>query len=188
MKLGLRELILVGVLLAMLAGSYVFVFHKINLRRQMLQAETRQQEQTLINVRQATAGIDDLNRKIVEMQKAITFFQSRLPAEREVDKILKEVWQMAGANSLKTETVKTLPSERNADYSEQPIQMSLSGNFDGFYSFLQQLEQLDRITRITQMKLQRIDSGNGQMQAEMTLSVFFTPTEPAEPAGVASTR
>jgi type IV pilus assembly protein PilO len=185
MKLKPRDMVLVGVLLALLAASYVFVFQKINARRQKLLAETHQEEQTLTNVRQATAGIDDLNRKIGQMQKAITFFQSRLPAEREVDRILKEVWQMAGANDLQTQTVKTLTSEYNADYSEQPIQMSLSGNFDGFYSFLQQLERLDRITRVTQMKLQRINGENGQMQAEMTLSIFFTP---AGPVGVASAK
>jgi type IV pilus assembly protein PilO len=176
MKLGLREIILVAVLLAMLAGSYVFIFQKANVKRQALLTETHQEEQTLQTVRQSTAGIDDLNRKIIEMQKQIAFFQSRLPAEREVDKILKEVWQMAGANNLSTQTVKTLTSLRNENYSEQPIEMNLSGNFEGFYAFLQQLERLDRITRITQMKLQRIDTENGQMQAEVTLSIFFTPT------------
>ena len=176
MKLGTGEIVLVAVLLAMLGASYLFIFQKANVKRHALMAETHQEEQTLETVRQATAGIDDLNRKIVEMQKQIAFFQSRLPAERDVDKILKEVWQMAGANNLSTQTVKTEASLHNEHYSEQPIEMSLSGNFDGFYSFLQQLERLDRITRITQMKLQRIDAQNGQMQADLTLSVFFTPT------------
>ncbi|HWB53588.1 MAG TPA: type 4a pilus biogenesis protein PilO [Tepidisphaeraceae bacterium] len=184
MKFGLRDMVLVGVLLAMLAGSYVFIFQKMNARRQMLLAETHQEEQTLQNVHQATQGVDDLSRKIGEMQKAIKFFQSRLPAEREVDRILKEVWQMAGANDLKTETVKTLRSDYNADYSEQPIQMTLTGNFDGFYSFLQQLERLDRITRVTQMKLQRIDGANGQMHAELTLSIFFTPSASDDVASI----
>ncbi|HEY1686297.1 MAG TPA: type 4a pilus biogenesis protein PilO [Tepidisphaeraceae bacterium] len=176
MKLGLREIILVAILLALLGGSYFLIFQKTNARRQGLLSETRQEQQTLDNVRQATVGIDDLNRKIVQMQKQITFFQSRLPAERDVDKILKEVWQMAGTNNLTTQHVKTLVSLKNDNYSEQPMEMTLSGNFDGFYSFLQQLERLDRITRVTQMKLERIDNGNGQMQADLTLSVFFTPS------------
>jgi type IV pilus assembly protein PilO len=184
MKLGTREIVLVAVLLAMLAGSYIFVFQKANAKRYALLAETHQEEQTLETVRQATAGVDDLNRKVTEMQKQIAFFQSRLPAEREVDRILKEVWQMAGANNLSTQTVKTETSIHNANYNEQPIEMSLSGNFEGFYAFLQQLERLDRITRITQMKLQRIDNLNGQMQATVTLSIFFTPSGGE---GVAST-
>jgi type IV pilus assembly protein PilO len=160
----------------MLAGSYLFIFQKANVKRHALLSETHQEEQTLEAVHQATAGVESLNRKIVEMQKQIAFFQSRLPAEREVDKILKEVWEMAGANNLSTQTVKTQASVRNANYNEQPIEMNLSGNFEGFYSFLQQLERLDRITRVTQMKLQRIDAQNGHMQADLTLSIFFTPS------------
>lgn len=109
------------------------------------------------------------------MQQAITFFESKLPQEKEVDKILKEVWQMAEANSLQTRTIKTMKSERGASYSEQPIQMNLSGDFNGFYEFLLQLEKLPRITRVTQMKLEKISDRDGEMQAQMTLSIFFEP-------------
>lgn len=180
MKLGVREFIFIAVLLGMLVCSYIFIFQKVNLQRNKLLSETKQQEQTLNDVRQATHGIDDLNRKIAQQQKAISFFQARLPAQREVDRILKEVWQIAEADRLTTKTIKTLKSEHNANYSEQPIEMSLAGDFTGFYSFLQQLETLDRITRVSQMNLQRIDGENGQMQAKLTLSVFFTPDSSAE--------
>ena len=82
---------------------------------------------------------------------------------------------MAEANNLTTRTIKTLKSERAANYSEQPIQMSLAGDFHGFYSFLLQLEKLPRITRVTQMNLTKINEADGQMQAQMTLSIFFEP-------------
>jgi type IV pilus assembly protein PilO len=82
---------------------------------------------------------------------------------------------MAEANSLATKTVRTLKSERFAGYSEQPIQMSLSGNFNGFYLFLQQLEKLPRITRVTNMTLTKINDRDGEMQASMTLSIYFEP-------------
>jgi hypothetical protein len=51
--------------------------------------------------------------------------------------------------------------------------MSLSGDFHGFYSFLLQLEKLSRITRVTQLKLDKIQTKEGEMQASMTLSIFF---------------
>ena len=80
---------------------------------------------------------------------------------------------MAEANALQTKTIKTLKSERAGGYSEQPIQMSLSGDFHGFYSFLLQLEKLSRITRITQLKLDKITTKEGEMHAQMTMSIFF---------------
>src|SRR5437870_4160986 len=156
MRFGLRELIFVGLMLGLLGCTYVFVFKKANARREQKLAEIESMDKSLTNLRRATAGIDDMNRKIGELQQAITFFQSKLPQEKEIDKILKEVWQMAEANSLQTRTVKTLKSEYGTSYSEQPIQMSLSGDFNGFYAFLLQLEKLPRITRVTQMKLEKI--------------------------------
>jgi type IV pilus assembly protein PilO len=173
MKFGIRELVFLMVLLGLLASTYFFVFAKADQKRTALRQEIMTKERALNDLRQSTTGIDDLNVKIEDLRKAITYFESKLPQEKEFDKILREVSQMAEANALSTKTVRTLKSERNAGYSEQPIQMSVTGNFNGFYTFLLQLEKLPRITRITNLTLQKLQDKDGEMQASMTLSIFF---------------
>ena len=175
MKFGIREVIFVIVMLGLLGSTNYFVFTKANKKKQDLLTDIRQKQTALSNLQAATAGIEDLNRKIEELQQAITFFESKLPQEKEVDKILKEVWTMAEANQLTTKSIKTLRTERGPNYSEQPIELSLQGNFNGLYSFLLQLEKLQRITRVTQLNLQKISDRDGEMQASMTLSIFFEP-------------
>src|SRR5213083_1551919 len=175
MKFGIREIIFVVVMLGLLGSTNYFVFSKANKKKADLLGDIRTKQQALSNFQQATAGIEDLNNKIDELSKAITFFESKLPQEKEVDKILKEVWQMAEQNSLVTRTVKTQKSERGPNYSEQPITMALAGDFNGFYSFLLQLEKLPRITRVTNMSLSKITDRDGEMQATLTLSIFFEP-------------
>ncbi|HYO10842.1 MAG TPA: type 4a pilus biogenesis protein PilO [Tepidisphaeraceae bacterium] len=175
MKFGIREVIFVVVMLGLLGSTNYFVFSKANKRKAERLTDIRARQQALSNLQQATAGIEDLNRKIDDLQKAITFFEGKLPQEKEVDKILKEVWQMAEANSLQTKSIKTMRSERGPNYSEQPIDMNLSGDFNGFYSFLLQLEKLPRITRVTQMNLTKINDRDGEMQASMRLSIYFEP-------------
>jgi type IV pilus assembly protein PilO len=186
MKLGFRELLFVCVVLGLLACTYLFVFKKANERRAELRAEIERKETALTNLRQATAGVDDLTKMVTDLEQAIKFFDSKLPQEREVDQILKEVWQLAEANSLQTKTIKTMRAETNASYNELPIQLALSGNFYGYYAFLQQLEKLSRITRVTQMNLTKINDRDGDMQAQMTLSIFFEPENKA--AAVATVR
>src|SRR5688572_18086680 len=181
MKLGFREIIFFALMLGLMCAAYFILDKKAKKRADRL-AHVQQMQQSLTNLRISMAGIDDQDRKIEELQKAITFFESKLPQEKEVDKILKEVWQIAESNSLQTKTIKTLRTERAANYSEQPIQMNLSGDFNGFYSFLLQLEKLPRITRVTQMALTKITNRDGEMQAQLTLSIFFEPE-----AAVAST-
>lgn len=175
MKLGVREILLFALILGVLGGSYFFGFRRTTAERERKLAEIQRKEQHLANLRQVTSGIDDLNRKIDEFERAIAFFESKLPQEKEVDQILKEVWQLAEANSLQTKTIKTMRSEKAANYSEQPIQLSLSGDFNGFYAFMLQLEKLPRITRIGQMNLQKINGHDGEMQAQLTMSIFFEP-------------
>jgi type IV pilus assembly protein PilO len=162
-------------MLALLGSSYFFVFKRMNEHCTAVQQEIRSKQKALIEFRQSTAGVEDLDNRIGQLQKAIDFFNSKLPQEREVDTVLKEVWQITQDNSLQTRTVKTLPSERSASVSEQPIEMTLSGDFKGFYSFLLKLEKMPRLTRVTQMNLQKINEHDGEMQAKVTLSIFFEP-------------
>ena len=175
MKMGSRGILVAVMLIGVLVCAYFFVFAKANQRRAELMTDIKDKQAALENLREATAGIDDLNRKLDDLKKAIAFFESKLPQEKEMDKILKEVWQMAEANQLQCKTIKTLRSEKSANYSEQPIELSLSGNFEGYYSFLLQLEKLQRLTRITQMHLEKMNDTEGAMTAKMTVSIFFEP-------------
>ena len=174
MKFGFRELIFLTLMIGLVAASF-FVFNKSKAKRDWTEADTQAKKKVLADLKQSTAGVVDWSQKIAELKQAISFFEGKLPQEKEIDKILKEVWQMADANSLQTKTIKTLRTERGPNYSEQPIELSLQGNFNGFYSFLLQLEKLQRITRVTQMDLQKINDRDGEMQAQMTLSIFFEP-------------
>ncbi len=174
MKIGFREIIFLSLMTALLVVAFLW-FKKSDTRRVDILADIRKDQAALTNLRTATAGIADLGKKLDELQQAIKFFESKLPAEKEMDKILKEVWQMAEQNNLQTKKVQTLRSERNSNFSEQPIQLSLSGDFNGYYAFLLQLEKLPRLTRITDMKLEKINDRDGEMTAQMTLNIFFEP-------------
>ena len=175
MKFGVRELIFVAVMLGLLGSSYFLVFNKANEKRAAVQAEIDRKQKELAELEQATSGTDDLKQKIEDLQKAIAIVEDKLPQEREIDKVLKEVWQMAEANNLEQRTIKTLRSQRANNYNEQPIEMSLAGDFEGFYVYLQQLEKLPRLTRVTKMDLTKMNDRDGAMEAKLTLSIFFEP-------------
>lgn len=175
MKFGIGQLLFVLLMVGLLAASYCFVFTPAAQKRASKQAETALRKKELADLHQSIAGIGDLEKKTGDLEKAITFFESKLPQEKEIDKIIKDVWQEADHNALQMRTIKTLRTERSAGYCEQPIQMTLAGDFKGYYAFLLKLETMARITRLSQMKLEKITSKDGEMQAQMTLSIFFEP-------------
>jgi type IV pilus assembly protein PilO len=175
MKFGVKEIIFVALMLALLGGTYMFVFSKTNSKREQLMSDISSKQKMLADLQAATTGIEDMNSKIDELSSAIKFFEQKLPQEKDVGDILQQVWDMAKTNSLQSRTVKPDKAEVGPNYCELPIQMSLSGDFNGFYAFLLQLEKLPRITRITQMNLQKINDHDGEATAQLTLSIFFEP-------------
>lgn len=175
MKFGIREIAFVVVMFGLLAAIYFLVWDKAQSKVAAMERKTEEQLKALAELDKATSGVADVDKKVSELEEAIKFFEKKLPRERDVDQILKEVWQMAEQNQLTTKTIKTMKSQRGVAYSEQPIEMSLSGNFNGFYEFLLRLERLPRLTRVNQMSLDKITGREGEMEAKLTLSIFFEP-------------
>lgn len=117
--------------------------------------------------------ITDLEGEIRRLEDALAFFESRLPKEREIDVVVREVWRIAQAQELLSESVRTQKLEVRPRYKSQPINMTLKGSFDGFYGFLLGLEQLPRITKIREMEVQTTPTEGGTVQAEILLDIFY---------------
>lgn len=175
MKLGLRELVFVVAMLGLLGASYFVVFTKQDAKRRA-KVELRDGKlKALDDMERASASVKDVDHKIRELQKAVDYFESRLPQAKEMDKVLKEIWPLVDANGLKTQTVRTPKSQRLGGCSEQTVELELSGDFTGFYEFMLKLEQLPRLTRVTRMNLTKITDKDGEMRAALTMSIFFEP-------------
>jgi Tfp pilus assembly protein PilO len=185
MKLGLREIVFILALLGLLGASYFVVFTKQDAKRRA-KVEQRDAKLTALHeMDRASASVQDVDNKIRDLQKAIDYFESRLPQAKEMDKVLAEVWQLTESNGLRTQTVKTPPSQRMSGFREQTVELNLAGEFTGFYEFMLKLEQLPRLTRVSRMNLTKITDKDGEMQAALTMSIFF---EPETEAAVSSAR
>ena len=185
MRFGARELLFMLVLLGMPVAAWWFVFKPTNSQIELVRGEIREKSMKLRQLEEATAEIDDLGEEIDRLSKAIDLFEAKLPAQKEVEVILAEVWQLASRHGLRPMSVRTDKPVTNARYTELPLKMVIVGDFDGYYSFLLDMERLSRITRIPEMKLEKLRKGeDGQMEAAFTLSIFFEPKaqEEATPA------
>jgi len=180
MKLGLREIVFIALLMCIPLGAWAFVFRPRNALNEELKRQIQHKQEKLKELNQATGTIGNLKAEIAALEEAIEFFQSKLPSEKEIDKVLEEVWQTAEENRLTTKSIRTLDSDQNSAFTsmggprEQPIAMQLDGDFMGFFAFLQALENQPRIMRISQMELQKPPRGpEGHMQAKFKMSIFF---------------
>ncbi|MHC4762614.1 MAG: type IV pilus inner membrane component PilO [Planctomycetota bacterium] len=121
----------------------------------------------------ATFAAQYLSKQIIELQQAIGFFESKLPPTSEIHKVLEQVTVIAQKEGLKPKTIRTLKPMSNSGYVEQPLKMELVGDFNSFYSFLLELEKLDRIMKFRELKLDKQSKVEGQMSANLVVSIFF---------------
>jgi Tfp pilus assembly protein PilO len=173
MKLSSSSIWFTGAVLALLAGAHFLFVRPANRQRDALQEDTARKQAAAASFDRSADSFRALGGKVDALRPALALFDSRLSAGGDTNKVLEEIWRLADANSLQTRTVKTPSDRRTESFREQEIELSLSGNFSGFYQFLLKLEDMNRIVRIRKLNLKKSAAREGQVQADLTLSVFF---------------
>ena len=174
MRFGLRETFFVLVLMALLAVSYFFVLQPLDRRVVELRRQKTQKQAKLDQLNSSFLGqFADLGKEIDKLSDSLVVFEQKLPAEREVEVILKQVWEMAAKHKLQPKSIRTDKPVPAPGSAELPIRMVISGDFDGFYSFMLDLEKLKRITRMTKLEIKKVPAEEGHMEASLVLSIFF---------------
>jgi len=183
MRMGPREIIFLVVLLVVPVASYFYVFKPRNQEIKQAQVEVENKQAKLDKLREVTGQIEDLGMAIDHGRAAINLVEAKLPSARDVEVMLEDVWKHAAEARLNVKSVKSEKSVPLAGYMEQPLRVSMAGEFKGFYDFLIALENLPRITRIHEMTLDQTPSrGSGRdserqvMKADFVLSIYFEPT------------
>lgn len=174
MRTDLRQMAFIAVLVAVPVASFFTVFKPQNAEIAKAKTEIELKQSRLERLREATRMSESLEKANAEIRKAIDAIEARLPSDKEMDSVLRDVAQIASRCGLK------LPNFKRADKAlpagtarEQPIEMTITGDFDGFYKFLLEIEKLPRVTRLTDMKVTRANDVDGNMQASCTLSIYY---------------
>ena len=174
-RFGVREFILLIVLLALPISSYWLVFRPLNAQVTQAKREIEHKRSMLEKLKQATAANADLARANEEIKADISAIEDRMPSNKEVDTVIRQVSDLAVECGLEAPSMESDKPVVAAMYMEQPLKMSLKGDFRGFYEFLVKLEQLPRLTRVPNLHLSRATEKNGYMKAAFTLSIYFQP-------------
>ncbi|MEL6329627.1 MAG: type 4a pilus biogenesis protein PilO [Planctomycetota bacterium] len=168
-----RKIILIAVLLGLPLASFLLVFKPQRASIERAKGEISAKRAELERLREETAKNEDLERANVAIERRVDRIEERLPNRRELDDVVRRVSTLAVAAGLNPPEVKTRRTLAAADYREQPLEFTTSGNFEEFAGFLLQLEALPRLTRITDFELKRERDDGRDLSITFTLSVYF---------------
>jgi|TARA_R110000782_G_scaffold24264_3_gene62756 Tfp pilus assembly protein PilO len=177
MQFGTREIVLFLTVLLLPVVSYFTIFQPQNKRIDQATAEISHKRELLDQLRRETARSKDLVAVNDSLQERITVIESRLPTNKEIDQILRQVSALAIEAGLQPPGLKSDKPVAAARYREQPLIMTTRGTFQGFYNFLVSLERLPRITRVVEMSIKESREKDAEISVEFTLSIYFREDE-----------
>lgn len=174
MPTALRQAIFFALLIALPVASYFFVFKPQNTQIEKAKKEIEHKRTMLDKLKQATAQTEDLARQNEQIATAIESIEARLPDGKQMDDVLRQVSSLTAKAGLRVPIFKRSDKVLTAGTAmEQPLNIEIAGDFDGFYQFLLDLEQLPRITRIPDFSIVRSDKVDGEMNTKLTLSIYY---------------
>jgi type IV pilus assembly protein PilO len=181
MRFGLRELVFLGLLVAVPLAAWFVVFQPRHQQIEQARVEVEAKQATLRQLARVSSRIEDLRIEIESGREALDRLERRIPGRDGVDAVLQQITEIAMQNRLVVRSVKGDRPLAAPLYMELPLKMSIEGEFEGLYDFLAELESLERITRVHHLKVSRSFSGRnasedlGSLKAELAISIFFDP-------------
>lgn len=177
MKFGVREFVLILVLLAVPLASYWFVFRPQNTQIDRAREEIALRRDKLEKLQQESARRGTLEAATTQIAERIEAIEARLPTNKELSDVVRQISELAHKAGLQQPSIVAEKPVKASLYMEQPLKIEMTGDFRGFYKFLLELERLERITRLPEMTVRRSDKVDGHMVAEFTLSIYFQDEE-----------
>lgn len=158
-----------------LVALFVFVRPK-NESMAAVREEISQREASLQMFDVEMTKLGSAEGQLTELETALAEFNNQLPKQGDIDVLLREVWTIADGAGLKTQRIKTLKPKQQGDYQVMPVELSLSGSFDGFYEFLLALENLPGTASVGTLRLLSVPRAEeSPVDASLVLNVFCKP-------------
>lgn len=183
MTIGLRFLVVIGIVVGMPVASYFLVFKPQNKEISKAKEEISHKQDLLQKLRNETSRNVDLEKANLDIRRTVKAIEERLPSNQEIDGVVRQVSDLAIRCGLKPPAMKSGRPVPAALYMEQPIEMEVSGDFVGFNTFLAQIEKMPRITRIPDLRIEGQDKEDVELRAQFTLSIYFQDERQASESG-----
>ncbi len=177
MRFGAREIILFLSVLMLPVLSYFMVFQPQSAKIEQAKSDIDHKREVLDSLRAETKRNESLAKANEVIKMRIDEMESLLPSNREIDQIVRQVSGLAIESGLTPPSLKSLKPIAAARFREQPLEMSTSGSFEGFYEFLLEVEKLPRITRIVDMVVKDSNDEGIEIEVDFTLSIYFSVDE-----------
>jgi len=186
-----QKLILIGVGIGVLVYFYYVPFNYPARAKEIgkLKGEYTQKMSELTKAQQLVNRLPELKKEFELLNQRWQVAQELLPSQKEVASLLRKVTiagQESGVHFLLFKPGDPKPSTY---FTENPVQVSVTGGFHRAGAFLGEISDLSRLVNVSQLKLKGFDKGDldETVQADFVATAYTlaegTPNESAKQSG-----
>lgn len=190
-----QKMVLIGLGTAALVYFYVFAdFVPFNYKARSkeiatLKATYTQKANELTKAQQLVNRLPELKQEFALLNQRWEVAQELLPSQKEVASLLRKVTLAGQEAGVKFVLFKPGEPHTQQYFTENPVQVSVTGGFHRAGTFLSEIADLSRLVNVSQLKMKGFDKGDldDTVQADFVATAYTlaegTPNEPAKQSG-----
>jgi type IV pilus assembly protein PilO len=183
-----QKLILAGIAVAGLGYLYFFAtfvpfgYRAMAAEKKELQGRYEQLSSDLNKARQTLSSMARVEREFEAIQRRYEAARVLLPEEKEVANLLRMVSLVGQQSGVEFELFKPLPQVEQGYYTENPVDVKVTGDYHDVGQFLAEVANLSRIVKVSQLNLveARNEEDTRTVIASFTASAFTLNPNPPE--------
>jgi len=134
----------------------------------------KQEEETLrdnyLTKKREAINLDIIKKQLIDTQQSFGALLKQLPSKSEMDALLTDINQAGLGRGLQFEMFKPGPEAATGVFTEQPITIKVSGNYDDIGKFASDISQLPRIVTLNNISV--IPGTGGVLTLDATAKTF----------------
>jgi Tfp pilus assembly protein PilO len=173
-KLNAKQLDLLSLatVVIVLVVAYFAIFHRGFTRYFYLKTQEKILRESLKSTATVNQTLNDIQKDITAVEKKLDEFNKRLPKEKNIDEILKQITHPSASTGINLKLIEPLQIREGGIYNRFPIKLHLESPFNNCFHFFLQLENLPRILQLETITMQE-DNSLETIKTEMLLSAFI---------------
>jgi Tfp pilus assembly protein PilO len=180
MRFGKDSWIVLGLLVAMVAGGVLIVYRGQGKRIDDLKTKVLASEASLKAKGETVKTVPDLVKQVAAMRKRYKNFDRKLPASQELGGFLREISGYLGDEKFSDQVIEPGSPTREELFHTLPIIMRFKGSYLTSVDFFKRIDEMKRLTRMQKLKITRKPIKDSEKETtpeldiELQLNIYFT--------------
>ncbi|HEV2524515.1 MAG TPA: type 4a pilus biogenesis protein PilO [Gammaproteobacteria bacterium] len=162
--IGSWPAILRWIVIAFACGITIFLGYLLDWSDKIVSLSAAQDKEAAIRIlfsdtQLQVANLETYKSEVKEVEKNLSKLTEQLPSKNEEAGLLEDISQEAVSNGLQLVTIRPGKQENKGFYQENPIELTVTGNANGFGAFVSKVSNMNRIVTFHEFSIKKNDTG-----------------------------